>query len=78
MTMITVGGDHLIAILCAHLQADDHCFLANVKVAEPADKTHAVELAGLLLKASNKEHLAIGAKLLLWLERRNRFVHRRV
>src|SRR5690606_5002655 len=58
MTMVAIAGDDLIAFLQVHLHTDDNGFLADVKVAEAADKAHAVKLPGLFFEAADKEHFA--------------------
>ena len=63
--MVAIGGDDLVALLQRHLHADDHRFLADIKVAEAADEAHAVELAGLLLEAADQQHAAIGGEFLI-------------
>ena len=70
--MITIAGDHLIAIAFRHLHADDDRFLADIEVAEPADQPHAVHLTGLLLEAPDEQHLAQRPQLLLLAEFRYR------
>ena len=42
MAVVAVGGDATIAFLGSSLQPDDDRFLADIKVAEPADQAHAV------------------------------------
>ena len=41
------------------LHADDDGFLADIEMAEAADQTHAVELAGLLLEAADQQHVGV-------------------
>ena len=52
-------------MLDRHLHADDDGLLADIEMAEAADRAHAVELARLLLEAADEQHLAIGVELLL-------------
>ena len=56
--VVAVAGYDLIALLQGHLHADDDGFLADVEMAEAADRAHAVELAGLLLEAADQQHVA--------------------
>ena len=60
MAVIAITGDHLIAGLERHLHADDDGLLSDVEVTEAADQSHAVHLPGLLLKAPDQKHVAIG------------------
>ncbi len=68
MAVVAIGGDDLIAFLERHLHADHDRFLADIEMAEAADQTHAVELAGLLLETADQEHLAECADFLLAVE----------
>jgi hypothetical protein len=68
MAVIAIAGDDLVAVLDGHLHSDDDRFLADIKVTEAADETHAVELAGLLLEPPDEQHVAIGMELLLLVE----------
>jgi len=72
VAVVAVCGDDLIARLERHLHADNNGFLSDVEVAEAADVTHAVELAGLFLEAADQQHLTICIEALLAGERRNR------
>ena len=65
VSMIAVSGYDLIAPFQGHLHADDDGFLADIEVAEPADRAHAVELAGLLLETPDQQHVAQRAQFLL-------------
>ena len=65
MPVVAVSGYDLIALLQGHLHADDDRFLADIKMAEAADRTHAVELAGLFLKAPDQQHVAQRDQFLL-------------
>ena len=58
MAVVAVAGDDLVALLQGHLHADDDGFLADIEVAEAADRAHAVELAGLFLEAPDQQHVA--------------------
>ena len=58
MSVVAVAGYDLIALLQGHLHADDDRFLADIEMAETADRAHAVELAGLFLEAPDQEHVA--------------------
>ncbi len=51
MAVIAIAGDDLVALFERHLHPDDHRLLSYVEMAESADETHAVELAGLFLEA---------------------------
>ena len=65
MAVVAIARDHLVTRLRRHLHADDHRFLADVEVAEPADEAHAIHLAGLLLETPDHQHFAIGLEILL-------------
>ncbi len=58
MTVIAVSGYDLVALLERHLHTDDDGFLADIEMAEAADRAHAIELAGLLLEAPDQQHVA--------------------
>ena len=64
MAVVAIGGDHLIALDQRHLHAGHDRFLADIEMAEAADETHAVELAGLLFEAPDQQHVAIGREFL--------------
>ena len=60
MAVIAVAGDD--AVLAAdqrRLQADRHCLLPDIEMAEAADQAHAVQLAGLFLKSADQHHLPV-------------------
>jgi hypothetical protein len=65
VAVVAIGGDHLVALLHRHFHADDDRFLADIKMAEPADVTHAVKLARLLLEAADQQHVLIGLEVLI-------------
>ena len=65
VAVVAVGGDDLVALAEGGLDADDDGFLADVEVAEAADETHAIELAGLFLEAADEQHVAIGFEQLV-------------
>src|SRR5580692_3251299 len=71
VAVIAIAGDHLVTVKLGHLHADDDRFLADIKVAEAADQAHAVHLAGLLLEAADRQHLAQRLELLLLAEFRD-------
>ena len=62
--VVAVPGYDLIALLQGHLHADHDGFLADVEMAEAADRAHAVELAGLFLEAADQQHVAQRAEFL--------------
>jgi hypothetical protein len=64
VAVVAIGSDDLVALFQRHLHADDHRFLADIKVAEPAHEAHAVELAGFLLETADEQHVPIGFHLL--------------
>src|SRR5262245_61995747 len=68
--VVAVSGYDLIAGLERHLHADDDRLLADIEVAEAADRAHAVKLAGLFLKAPDQQHVAQRLQLLLFGELR--------
>ena len=74
MPVIAIPGYDLIAFLQGHLHPDDDGFLADIEMAEAADRTHAVELAGLLLETADQQHVAQRGELLLPGEFRRRAV----
>src|ERR1700722_16504762 len=53
MPVIAVSGYDLVALLPGHLHPHDDRFLADIEVAESADRTHSVELAGLFLEPAD-------------------------
>src|SRR5262249_46828463 len=65
MAAIAVGGDDLIAGFEGELHAHDHGLLPDIEVAEAADQSHAVHLAGSLFETPDRQHVAIDAKLYL-------------
>src|SRR5258705_6452678 len=72
MPVIAVSRYDLIALLQGHLHADDDRFLADIEMAEPADRAHAVELAGLVLESPDQAHVAKRAHSLRSCEFRSR------
>ena len=72
--VIAVTGYDLIAFLQRHLHAHHHGLLADIEVAEAADRAHTVKLAGLLLEAPDQEHVAQRLQFLLLCEFRRRAV----
>ena len=60
--MVTIGRDDLIARLQRHLHADNDGFLADIEVAETADVTHAVELAGLFFETADQQHALVSVE----------------
>jgi hypothetical protein len=68
MSVIAVSGYDLIALFQGHLHANDDSFLADIEVTEAADRTHAVELAGLFLEPPDQQHVAQGAEFLIPVE----------
>ena len=65
MPVVAVSGYDLIALLQGHLHADHDGFLADIEMAEAADRAHAVELAGLFLEAADQQHVAQRGQFLL-------------
>ena len=61
MAMIAVRGDALVAFLGGGFQTHNNSFLPDVEMAETADQTHAVKLAGLLLESPDQQHVAVEA-----------------
>ncbi len=68
MAVVAVTGNDLVALFERHLHADDDGFLADIKMAEAADQTHAVHLARLLLEAADGQHGLVGGKVLILVE----------
>ncbi len=62
--MVAVSGYDLIALLQGHLHADDNRFLADIEMAEAADRAHSIELAGLFLETADQQHVAQGGQFL--------------
>ena len=58
VAVVAVAGYHLVALFQGHLHADDNGFLADIEMAETADRAHAVELAGLFLEPPDQQHVA--------------------
>jgi hypothetical protein len=63
VAVVAIGGDDLVALLQRHLHADHHRLLADIEMAEAADRPHAVELAGLFLEAPDQQHVMQAAEL---------------
>ena len=59
MAVVAVAGDALVAFFGGSLQPDHDGLLPDVEVAEPADQTHAIKLAGLFLESADQQHLAV-------------------
>jgi hypothetical protein len=74
VSVIPVAGYDLIALLQGHLHADHHGLLPDIEVAEAADRTHAIELAGLFLETPDQEHVAERSEVLFPGELRRRAV----
>ncbi len=66
VAMIAIPCNDLIALFQGHLHADDDSFLPDVKMAEPADRTHAVKLPGLFLETPDQQHVAQRAEFLIF------------
>ncbi len=64
VAVIAIGGDDLVAVFQRHLHADDDGFLPDIEMAEAADQTHAVKLAGLLFETADEQHFAIRGNFL--------------
>ena len=72
--VVAVTGDDLVARFERHLHAHHDGFLADIEVAEAADQTHAVHLAGFFLETADGQHGLIGGQILVLAE----IVHRTV
>ncbi len=72
VAVVAVGCNDLIALLGAHLQADDHRLLADIEMAKPADEAHAIELAGLFFEAADLQHFLVGGEVFFLGEGRGR------
>ncbi len=59
MAMIAVGRDALVAFFGGSLKADNDRFLADIKMAEPANQTHSIKLARFFLKAPDQQHIFV-------------------
>ncbi len=57
MPVVAVSGYDLIALFQGHLHADDDGFLADVEMAEAADRAHSIELTGLFLETPDQQHV---------------------
>ncbi len=65
VAVVTVAGNDRILVAERVLDADGNRLLADIEMAEAADQTHAVELAGLLLEAPDQQHLTVERQPLL-------------
>jgi hypothetical protein len=60
VAMVAIAGDDAVAArLERRLEADGDRFLADIEVAEAADQSETVKLAGALLEAADEKHLAV-------------------
>src|SRR5262245_27827622 len=60
MTMVAIAGNDAVTThLHRRLQSDRYRFLADVEVAEAANQSEAIELAGALLEAADEQHLLV-------------------
>jgi hypothetical protein len=59
VAVVAVAGDDLVAGIADRVHAHGDGFLADVEVAEAADQTHAVQLAGPFLEPADQQHVAI-------------------
>ena len=59
MAVVAVGGNPLVTFLGRGFKADNNSFLSDIKVAEPANQTHAIKLARLFLESADQQHFAI-------------------
>src|SRR5262245_56678987 len=64
MPVVPVACYDLVTLLQGHLHPDDDGLLADIEMAEAADRAHAIELAGLFLKAPDQQHVAERGKFL--------------
>ena len=76
MAVVPVAGDDLVAVALDGRHAHRNGFLADVKMAETADQTHAVELAGALLEPPDEQHRAVVAQPLIVIARRRGLTRR--
>src|SRR5205823_2222551 len=58
LTMLTVRRDHVVVVPQGRERPDRDGLLPDVEMAEPADLAERVRLGGLLLEATDQEHLA--------------------
>src|SRR5213082_801856 len=65
LTMLTVRRDHVVVVPQGRERPDRDGLLPDVEMAEPADLAERVRLGGLLLEATDQEHLAQHASLQL-------------
>src|SRR5438552_12106999 len=56
VTMIAISSDDVIVIAHSRDRAGDHCFLANVKMAEAADLLRLILLARAFLETPDQQH----------------------
>jgi hypothetical protein len=64
--MVAIAGDHRVLVAVERgLQADRNGFLADIEMAEAADETEAVELAGFFFEAADEQHLLVEFEQLL-------------
>ena len=67
VAVVTVGGDHVIVGTNGRHGTSDHCFLADVEMAETADAVATlILLGGAFLETPDEEHLGQHPKLLFW------------
>jgi hypothetical protein len=59
VTVITVSGNDMIAILSGTESTDNHCFLTNIKMEEATDLSLLVQFRTPLFKSPDKDHQAI-------------------
>ncbi len=59
MSVIAITGDNTIFVRCGGLHADNNGFLPDIKVAETANETHAIQLTGFFFKATDQKHFTV-------------------
>src|SRR3954449_7734294 len=65
VSVVAVSSYDLIALFQGHLHANDDGFLTDIEMAEAADRSHAIELAGFFLETPDQEHVAKRAQFLI-------------
>jgi len=65
--VIAISGDDVIVVAHGRDRAGDHRFLADVKMAEPADLLRLILLTGAFFEAPDQQHQREHLDLVAWL-----------
>ena len=77
VAVVTIAGDHLIAVLLGHLHTDNDSFLPDIQMTKSADEAHAVQLSGFFLESADQKHFTVSVEFIVLVElgdRRFRFL----